>query len=618
LQNNYLSTLCLSFMIGSSLVYASSFSDTDDAGDLGVITVTADRIGTFLGNTTANVSVITADEIRERGYRTLGEALKRVSGFSMASNGGPGQAGSLYLRGMKRGNVLILLDGVPLKDPNDTDFSYALEQIRLENVKQIEIVKGAQSGLWGSDAVAGVVNIITKSAANGGNVSLRAGAGSYATGTGGIDISAAGKSGNFIVTANHYKTGGFSALLPRNAEKDGYTNDTLDIKGRLNISRHSSVGIFYHRIESFFDYDSSNNPYDGSSGTFSGRLAGLDYKYEDTKLTLNALVSSNIVDRHYDDFWGAADYNGQTARATLTAGYRIDGNQRLSGGIEYNRYRGSSTWNPTSSYSNRAIYGIYRYIWNDLLGARTIFDAALRYDDFSSFKNKATYRLGVKRECGILPGFFSAANFYSAYKAPGVYEASSPLPGTTLKPEYTRGYEISAGYRKLFTMTFFHYRIEDEILYAGGWPPLYYNDGRRYAVNGLEMGGEWKSGSFPLTVSANYTRLFNLKDAGGRPLYKRSKNIFNLFLDYDYTPDITLGANLQYVGKRADQQWVGWTPTDVELDSYMIVNLSYNQQVAKHFSVSVQAHNIFNEKYENSAGYSTEGRSVYAEMEYSF
>jgi vitamin B12 transporter len=589
--------------------------------DLGVITVTAaDRVSTPLRDTTANVTVISAEEIKERGYRTLADALSRVSGFAAASNGGAGQTTGLYLRGMKQGSVLILLDGIPMKDPNDPSFSYPLEHLMLDNVKRIEVVKGAQSGLWGSDAVAGVVNIVTKEAAPGAHAVFRGGLGSHTTRTGGVDLSYSGEAGSFLISGDHYETDGFSALKPRNAEADGYTNDTLHIKGRLKTGEDSSLGLFYHQIDGDFDYDGNGNPDDTSTGSFSDRLTGLEWNYDDGRLSMHGLLSVNTVERHYNDaVWVPSDYTGDATRAALNAAYTIDDRQRISGGVEYNRYQGSSTWNPVqASYDNRAIFGSYRYIWDDLLGARTVFNATLRYDDFSHFDNKATYRFGLKRECRLLPGLFTAANIYSAYKAPDIYRASRPLPGTTLKPEYTRGYELTIGYEKYLTVTYFRNKISDEIISAGGWPPFYTNDPRSYTVSGLEIGSEWSFREIPLTLSANYTHLFDTEDKNGAPLYRRPENSFNLFLDYALTDRITLGADLRYVGKRVDRQWVGWIPQDVTLGSYSLVNLHYNHRITDKLTLSIQARNILDEEYETAAGYSTEGRSVYGTVEYRF
>ena len=592
----------------SSLCAAPADLNATSEEDLGVITVTPNRVSDALQDTTADVTVVTAQEILERGYQSVAEAVSRISGFASASNGGPGQTSGLFLRGMNSGNILILLDGVPLKDPTDPSFSAGLAHLRLDDVARIEVVKGAQSGIWGADAAAGVINIITKDPAPGGHVSLRGGYGSYDTKSGGITLSADGAVGSVILSGDHYKTGGFSALLPRDAEDDGYTNDTLHFKGSLNLGSHAKMGVFYHQIDGDFDYDSGNADDALSDGTFKERILGGDWHYRDGALRIHALASTNTIDRHMNDAnWGASDYHGEATRATLDAAYEIDASQRVSGGIDYNRYAGSTTFQPESSYDNRGYWGSYRYIAEDLLGARTIFDATLRYDDFSTFKNKTTYRFGFKRECHLLPGFFTSGNLYSAYRAPSLYEYST---NTGLKPESTQGFELSAGYKKLIKLTYFRNRVKDRIDYDfGTWS--YFNSPASYTLDGLEVQGEYALESIHTVLSANFTHMFSLSDDQGNPILRVPRNEGNLFVDYYYNPQIHIGVNLQYVGKRTDYG-------NVALSSYTLVNLSYNQKIGHGLDLSVQLHNLLDKKYESVKGYSTEGRSIYAKVEYKF
>ncbi|WP_292655028.1 TonB-dependent siderophore receptor [Nitratifractor sp.] len=623
MNRRYLSLLTAALLTGA-LQASPDNNTTADLDELGIITVTPDRVSEPLKNSTANVTVITAKEIQQRGYQTLADALSRLSGFSTYSNGGPGQTSGLFLRGFNSGNILIMLDGVPLKDPTDPSFSTGLAHLRLDDVARIEVVKGAQSGLWGADAVAGVINIITKSASPGGHVSLRGGYGSYNSKTGGITLSASGEAGSFYLSGDHFKTDGFSAQLPRDAEDDGYTNDTLHFKGTLHPTPNSTWGVFYHKIQGDFDYDSTGPDDSASNGTFDDSLIGLSYDYDaHGDFALHAMFSSNTIDRQLNDAaWGPSRFQGQSERGTLRGVWRIDNHQRLSGGVEYNRIEGTTPFansGNAAAYDNRAVYGNYRYIWDDLLGARTIVDATLRYDDFSAFDNKATYRFGLKRECNLLPGLFTAANLYSAYKAPSIYQWTKPKPGSTLKPEYTHGFEISAGYEDLIKLTYFRSKITDRLIPGGSWPnDYYYNGGADETHDGIEIEGHYNITALHMTLGANYTHLFTLTSADGSPLIRVPRNEGNLFLDYAFSPAIHLGANLQYVGKRADQHWVGWTPTNVTLGSYTLVNLSYNQQIGKNLTLSIQAHNIFDKDYQTADGYSTEGRSIYGKVEYKF
>ncbi|WP_457606121.1 TonB-dependent receptor plug domain-containing protein [Nitratifractor sp.] len=597
-------------LLGSALIHAAPSADANatEYKDLGVITVTPDRVSEPLRDSTANVTIIGAAEIEERGYQTVADAVSRISGFSFASNGGAGQSSGLFLRGFNSGNILILLDGVPLKDPTDPSFSAGLAHLRLDDVARIEVVKGAQSGIWGADAVAGVINIVTKSAAPGAHVSLRGGGGSYDTWQGGITLSADGEAGSFILSGDHYKTHSFSALRPRDAEADGYTNDTLHFKGTLHLSETSSMSLFYHQIDGDFDYDSGNPDDSLSHGNFSDRLGGMRWDYHSGALSLQAQASVNWIDREMvDASWGPSEYHGQATRATLHASYALDEAQLLSGGFDYNRYEGSSTFQPSSAYDNRGIYGSYRYIADDLLGARTIFNATLRYDDFSTFRNKTTYRFGFKRECHLLPGFFTAGNLYSAYKAPSLYQYAT---NQALKPESTEGFEFSAGYRELLKLTYFRNRVKDRIDYDfGTWS--YFNSPQRYTLDGLEAEGRYAIEEIDTVLSANYTHMFSLSDDQGKPILRVPRNEANLFVDYSFSDTIHLGANLQYVGQRTDYG-------EIPLGSYTLVNLSYTQRIGENLKLSLQLHNLFDRDYETVHGYSTEGRSLYGKVEYRF
>ncbi len=597
--------------LSSMTLQAANDTPLRSKNDLGVITVTPNRLNEPLKDNAANVTLISAKEIKERGYQTLADAVSRISGFSAASNGGAGQSAGLFLRGFNSGHILILLDGMPLKDPTDPSFSAGLAHLRLDNVARIEVVKGAQSGLWGADATAGVINIITKDAAPGAHISFRAGLGSYSTAQGGVTLSLDADNGNFILSADHFKTRAFSAYEPRSAEADSYTNDTLHFKGTLKAGEYAKFSIFYHDIQGDFDYDSGwpINPNDNlSHGKFRDQLIGINYDYDDGTYTLHGSFGTNTINRDMNDSsYGTSNYHGQSTRATLRASRQIDDHQLLALGIDYNRYEGSSPILANSSFDNRGFYGSYRYIFDNLLGARTIINAVLRHDDFSTFESKTTYRFAIKRECNLLPSLFSSINIYSAYNAPSLYQYST---NNALKPESTHGFEISAGYDDLLKITYFRNKVKDRIDYdSSTWS--YFNSTNDYTIDGIELEGRYRFDAIDLELSANWTHIFSLSDDSGKPILRVPHNEGNLFIDYLITPNIHLGANLKYVGKRTDYG-------DVILGSYTLLNLSYTQEIGSRLTLSLQAHNVLDRNYETIKGYSTEGRSIYGKVEYKF
>lgn len=604
-----------SFTIALLTLLGTSYAHCGKSDDLGSITVTAaSSISESLKETTANISIIDSSEIEERGYRTIAEALSHISGFVTSSNGGAGQPTGIFLRGFNSGNILIMLDSIPLKDPSDPSFSSALANISLSDVERIEVVKGAQSGVWGADASAGVVNIVTKEAKEGASAAINLGYGSYDDRKAYLSLSTAGRAGSLFFAASHRKSNGFSALRPSDAEGDKYINDTMDMKAWIDTGAKSRVGIFYHGIESSFDYDgydTSNNPLPDdklSNGKFREKLGGLRYEYDGEKTKVSASASFNNIDRELDDIsWGASEYHGRSERGALSLSYRPDKNSRFILGAQYKRYSSYDSFSPESSFDNRALIGGYRYIAEDLLGARTIFDISARYDDFSTFDDKATYRVGMKRECKRVPGLFGSLNIYSSYRAPSLYQYST---NNTLEPESTNGYELSIGYEEMLKITYFNNKIENRIDYDySSWS--YFNSGRDYRIDGLELEGRYFIESISTSISANYTHLFSTTDQKGDPILRVPRNCGNLFIDYYYSEDTSIGISMQYMGERVDYG-------DYRLDEYTTFDINYNRKISENLKLSLKASNIGDEDYETAHGYSTAGRSIYAEVKYRF
>ena len=154
-------SLVASFLLATNL-YSQQTSSLDE------ITISsATKSEEKLKNVTANVDVITAEDIESRKFKTVIEALNSLSGVSISSNGGIGQTSSVYLRGMDSNRTLILIDGVRYNDITTPKGSANIEHLMINDVERIEVIKGAQSSIWGADASAGVINIITKSAKDG-------------------------------------------------------------------------------------------------------------------------------------------------------------------------------------------------------------------------------------------------------------------------------------------------------------------------------------------------------------------------------------------------------------------------------------------------------------------
>ena len=222
-----------------------------------ITVISTNKTKQSIGETTANLTVITSEDIEEKGYQTVAQAIQMQAGIQVAQAGGLGQATSFFVRGMDAGQVLVLIDGMRLNDPSTTDSRALLDSLTTSNIEQIEIIKGASSSIWGSNASAGVINIITKEAKNGVHGSLALSYGSYNTKGVDADLSYKDEKITAQIVGSYLKTDSFSALAPRNAEEDGYENKNGNIKLGYILNDNNKIQLSYNRYKTKTDFDDS-------------------------------------------------------------------------------------------------------------------------------------------------------------------------------------------------------------------------------------------------------------------------------------------------------------------------------------------------------------------------
>ena len=579
-------------------------------------------------NTTSNVTVITADDIEEKGYQTVAQAINTVAGISVTNSGGLGQQTSFFVRGADSGKVLVLLDGMRLNDPSTTNGTALLDSLTTSNIEQIEIIKGGTSSIWGSNASAGVINIITKEAKDGVHGTLGLSYGSYATKGAEAQLSYKDEKLTAQVLASYLDTDGFSALAPRDAEDDGYINKNLNLKLGYAFNVNNTLSLSYNRIKTDTEYDDSfsalqaNDDY--SHATSDQSNIALDYLFTLDNYSATLHASKGEYDRDYftTGFFGDGH---NVYKATLKEYALINAYSYTSGkavlGFEYKDIDGFNQYNTLpesqSDYTNKAIYISNIYHINE----DTLLETNLRYDNYSEFDNKTTYKIGLKHDHDFLEGFITSANYYTSYDAPSAYQLANTAFGSLLKPSYTEGYDISAGYKELLTLTYFNNTVEDSIDYisdpvtfVGGYTNI---DGRS-KFSGLEIESAYTLPSYNIILSANYTHLFDYKKEDGSDLLRRAKDTLNASASYYTENDMQFGIDAQYIGDRMDTDGGFPVASEVPTGNYTVWNLNFSTQVMKDIDLSLHAKNIFDKDYQSVYGYATEGRSVYAKIKYSF
>lgn len=585
--------------------------------------VSANKTTQSLNNTTSNVLIITSEEIEENGYLTIAEALSHSAGITVTNNGGLGKVTSIFMRGMKTEKILVLLDGITLNNPSSTDGQAFFEHISLDNIEQIEVIKGGTSSIWGADASSGVINIITKEAKDGLHGNIGISYGSYNTKKITSSLSYKNEEFDALLSASKLETEGFSSTLPKNSEEDGYKNTSVNFKLGYNFNNN-------HRVTFNYNYIDSNTEYDGTYSVFGSNdpVANIDTKQKDIIInyiyaTQNyksivkfAQSESDRLDTS-DSSYGDAfiQYDAKQKEFSWINNYRYKLTNIVLG-IESKKMEGEYQFNtsaPTTNiFDDKAIFLSLNHKLDGITGGKTLLEGSIRKDFFDKFDDQISYKIGVKHFHENIDELTTSVNYYKATDAPNSYQVANALLGQTLSPDTTKGYDISINYKKL-GLTYFSNVITNKLGYrrvAYPAPSGYINNIGEEKADGIELITSHSFLDLDIHLALNYTHLFNYEDESGKNLDKRAKDNFNISLDKYINDNTHFGITTQYIGDREE--------FGKSTGNYTLWNLNFGTKIMDDIDVSIHAKNIFDKEYESTYGYATEGRSVYAKIKYSF
>lgn len=566
--------------------------------------------------TTADIDVITSEDIRQNGYISIVDALSNSSGINISQNGGIGQKSSFFLRGMDSGKILVLVDGMRLNDPSTTNNTSLIEFLPISNFEQIETIRGGSSSVWGANASAGVINIITKKALKDG-VSGSIGVEGGSHGTKGSDLSLFYKNGklNAKLLSSYLDTNGISALAPQNSEKDGCTNKNLTAGIGYDFTDTTKASIAVIKTKTKGDYDdeyNSNGANDDYSHfiTDSTNISGsLSTKIGAINSVFNATHGKYKREYFTTSLWGDGNnrYEATTDEYSLINSYAHKFGKSVLG-FEYKEIDGFNQYNtyaPTDgSFTNKGIF-----LSNSIHPTDTLLiEANLRYDDFDKFDGKATYKLGAKYK--LSDDVTLKANYYTSLNAPSVYQLANILPGETLKPSFVKGYDASFSYKDYLSLTYFDNSIQDDIVYDNTlWG--YKNNTADENIRGIEISASTPTLFDRFIMRVNYTHLLDMKDESGAPLYNRAQDELNGWLEYFYDANTIASLNANYIGERVSYG-------DMPSGNYTVWNLNLTKKYSDHFDFGLHIKNLFDKEYQSIYGYNMEGVSIYATIKYSF
>ncbi len=611
-------------------------TDTLQSNKLDEVIVTANKSPQKQSTTGKVISVITKDQIEKSSGRTLSQILNEQAGITInGSFNNLGANQTVYIRGAGSGRTLILLDGIPVNDPTLITNDFDINLFSLNNVERVEIARGAQSTLYGSDAIAGVINIITvkNDITNPVNVKATVSGGSYGTFRGNVQVY--GKENKLTYNARYSKltSKGFSAgydSTGNNAfDKDGYNSDVASASLQYQFNSDISFRTFiqHSRYKTDLDAQAFTDEKDytvKNKSLITG--AGFQYKKNNVSVTGNYQYSGNkrnylndSSDRPSFTTFSADDYSGKSQFVEVYSSIELSKNFRFLHGADY-RYNKMH-----SNYYSLSSYGPYKTEFKDTSLSQSSFYASLFYHDVKEKLNvelggrlNVHSRYGSNQTFTFNPSYNISKQFRifgsaaTGFKAPTLYQLYSAYGRQDLKPERSTTYEAGLQHQSQkinSRLVYFHRDIKDGIDFDN-INYKYYNYIRQ-TVNGAEF--ETKVEPVKnLTITANYTYLnpeeqsqsrLTFKDTAYSYLLRRPQHNFNITAGYLFSDGLYISAAGKYVGSRFDVG--GYETNDILLDHYVLLGVYIEYNIKNHVKLFADAQNITNKKFFDVRGYNS-------------
>jgi len=606
------------------------------------VVVTANRIETPLREVASAVTVITRADLERTNKTSVFDALRDTLGLAVARNGGPGSSSSVLIRGANSEHVLVLLDGVPLNDPINPSRSFDLAHLTLDGIERIEILRGPQSTLFGSDALGGVINILTARGSGKPAFTLRASGGSYGAFNGGLDVHGSRGAFHYALGLSRESTTGVSAAnsaCAGNTENDGYRNWTLAGQTGLKLEGGTEIDLIIRGVSARTDLDSYGGAYGDDPNNVQNYRSGFvraqartlfaDGRWE-SKLGVAYIRSSrendNPVDpaHPYDSETGI--YRSARVRADWQNNFYLRAAHTLSVGTEFEResgdsdYLSESAWGPYESVFFRRRADRAGIFLQDRfhLGRAFFATAGLRIDVHDRAGTSLTYRFApafIIEQTGTK----LKATIGSAFKAPSLYQLNAPgtnwgpIGNEALLPEESLGWDAGveqtlAGGAILLGLSYFQSDFRNLIDYD--YSLGYINIGRARS-----SGWEFSADARPvtkLTLRFGYTRLAARDLDADTPLLRRPKDKLSGAIQWAPAERWEAGLSAVYVGARRDNDYGGWTPTVVTLSAYTLIDAYFSFAPGRGLEFFGRWDNIGNARYETVFGYGTLGSAVSA------
>ena len=618
---------------------AASFALQDSEAQSQEIVVSATLIETPINEIGSSVTLIPAEEIERKQERTLPDVLRTVPGLNVVQTGGPGGKTSLFTRGTNSNHTKVLIDGIDANDPSQ-DGVFDFGQVVTSDIAQVEVLRGAQSSLYGSDALGGVVNIVTKKGEGPPQFHGMLEGGSFGTFNQAASVSGSTSRFNYTFNVAHVLVDDTPVtpldLLPpgRKRINDSYENTTLSTKLGLDLTDTLSFSVVGR-------YTDSTLFFTGDDFSFFPSVPAADQSEQDARqIFTRGEARLSLFDGAFKNRFGVGYTNYDTRIHAPDTGFGVppvninhgdrlkfdwQGNIELAKGqvllLGAEHYEDRLIDSPISAENDNDAG--FAELQSEIL-PRLFTAASVRYDNNERFGDKTTWRVAPAY---IVPQTNTKlkASYGTGFKAPSLTQLFVSFPAFNffanpdLKPEESEGYDVGFEQplcedRFRFGVTYFHNDITNLIGPNASFTSLI-NVGRATTEGVEAFASAAITDRFEVRVDYTYTDAKD--DTTGLELLRRPRNKASLSASWRPIDRFSVSATLLYVGSQVDGNR-SFSIQRLNTPDYYLVNLAADYDLGRGFTVFARIDNLLDHRYENPTGFQRPGFGAYAGLRVAF
>ena len=627
------------FVVAAVFISSSLQAQDTTSTSLDEVILTANKYAKKQSETGKVVTVINRQQLERSGGKTLSELLNTVVGTNIiGANNNAGTNLTASIRGASAGNVLILLDGIPVNDPSVITNYFDLNFISIDQIERIEILKGGQSTLYGSDAVSGVINIISIKATDKKiNINGNFTGGTYNTLKQSVGIGGRGNNADYSINYTHLSSDGFSTAYDKNNtgifDKDGYNQHAVNGRLGFRAGKKIKATLFgtYSNYKTDLDASAFTDERDYTAKN-NNKQAGAGIVYTFNKGAVHANYNYNRAERNYLDdsshksspyvTYSKSNYVGRTHYAELYGNWKLNQWELLIGGDYRFNNTDQSYWStgPFGPYAPPVLNVEMNQIspYASLIYKNNNFNLELgsRLNIHSEYGNNLSFTLNpsylIKNKAKVF------GNLYSAFKTPTLYQLFDQSAGNAdLNPE--KGIIGEAGV-ELFSIKSFKARLvgfyrntKDAIVYTFN-PSTFeskYLNASKQTNYGAELEAGYTKGKLNITANYTYTngKTISTYDGTGTPLgkdtsyfnlYRIPKHAINLNAGVQVTKALFVSTQIHSVSKR--EEFIYGSAPEI-LKAYSIIDLYGEYKFSKQAKLFLDLKNITNKQFFDFLGY---------------